>query len=265
MSKIGFEFEFMFFQWFFNPLEVQNAGYKLNQLLEFHDNNPDENTCYLIKLDSQNVTKPHTQLSILEEAEYKVEEFVPPNIIEIKNIREMRGWDSAKGCYYQITVNWENPNQFIRKINAKIWVKSMGEGPENAQTRQFPVDANSTEATVMLKFLQPYFQYGVTLTFVTDYGKGPESEEISITTLPSSPPSLVKVISSTPDSLEMSWKKPVFIGKSVTLDRVEYKIKKGKVWPIVSSAEFTFRISQLAGMCYTHHEGAGNVCLIAKL
>ena len=129
--------------------------------------------------------------------------------------------------------------EFVTHINAKIWAKSILDGPEDAETRQFHVDADSTEATVMLKFLQPYFQYGVTLAFATAYGNGPESEEISITTLPSSPPSLVKQTSSASDSLKMSWKKPKLIGNDVNLDRVEYKIKKGKVWSIVSSAEFT--------------------------
>ena len=66
----------MFFQWFFNTSEVQKAGYKLKQMLELHDNNPDENTCYLIKLDFQDVNKPATELRILEEGETKARDFV---------------------------------------------------------------------------------------------------------------------------------------------------------------------------------------------
>ena len=58
----------MFFQWFHNASEVQKAAYKLKQMLELHDNNPDENTCYLIKLDFEDITKPATELSILEKA-----------------------------------------------------------------------------------------------------------------------------------------------------------------------------------------------------
>ena len=192
-------------------------------MLELHDNNPDENTCYLIKLDFEDITKPATELSILEEGLIKAKDFIPPNLIESNNIREMRGWDSAKGCYYEINVKWQQPNQFITKIEAKIWNKSMGEGKENAQTRHQPVHGKSKKATVMLQLLEPYSQYGVILTFVTDYGNGPESEEISITTLPSSPPSLVRVISRTPISIEISWKRPLFIGASVNLDVVNYK------------------------------------------
>jgi hypothetical protein len=220
----------MFFQWFHNASEVQKAGYKLKQMLELHDNNPDENTCYLIKLDFEDITKPATEISILEEGLTKAKDFVPPNLIENNDIREMRGWDSAKGCYYEIKIKWQQPNQFITKIEAKIWNKSVGEGKENAQTRHEPVRAKSKNATVILQFLEPYSQYGVTLTFVTDYGNGPESEEISITTLPSSPPSLVRVKSSTPTSIEISWSRPLFIGTSVNLDVVNYKVTKGKVY-----------------------------------
>ena len=105
----------------------------------------------------------------------------------------------------------------------------MGEVKKNARTRYQAVDAMSTEANFMLNLLEPYSQYGVTLTFATDYGIGPESDEITITTLPSSPPSLVRVTSSTPTSFGISWKKPLFIGTSVNLDMVNYKVTKGKV------------------------------------
>ena len=221
----------MFFQWFFNASEVQKAGYKLKQMLELHDNNPDENTCYLIKLDFQDVTKPATELRILEEGQTKARDFVPPSLIEKNDIREMRGYDSdpARGCYYEINIKWQKPNQFIKKIRAKLWNKSLGEVKENPQTRYQAVDAMSTEANFMLNLLEPYSQYGVTLTFVTDYGIGPESDEISITTLPSSPPSLVRVTSSSPTSFGISWKEPLFIGTSVKLDTVQYKVTKGKV------------------------------------
>ena len=222
----------MFFQWFFNASEVQKAGYKSKQMLELHDNNPDENTCYLIKLDFQDVTKPASELRILEEGQIKARDFVPPSLIEKNYIREMRGYDSdpARGCYYEINIKWQKPNQFIKKIRAKLWNKSLGEGKENAQTRYQPVDAMSTEANFMLNLLEPYSQYGVTLTFVTDYGIGPESDEITITTLPSSPPSLIRVKSSTPTSIEISWNRPLFIGTDVKLDVVNYKVTKGKVY-----------------------------------
>ena len=220
----------MLFQWFHNASEVQKAGYKLKQMLELHDNNPDENTCYLIKLDFEDITKPATELSILEEGLTKARDFIPPKLIESNDIREMRGWDSAKGCYYEISIKWQMPNKFIKKIRAKLWNKSLGEKKENAQTRYQPVDAMSTEANFTLNLLEPYSQYGVTLTFVTDYGIGPESEEISITTLPSSPPSLVRVKSSTPTSIEISWNRPLFIGTGVKLDVVNYKVTRGKVY-----------------------------------
>jgi len=218
-------------KWFFNASEVQKAGYKLKQMLELHDNNPDENTCYLIKLDFQDVTKPATELRILEEGETKARDFVPPSLIEKNDIREMRGYDSdpARGCYYEINIKWQKPNQFIKKIRAKLWNKSLGEVKENAQTRYQAVDAMSTEANFMLNLLEPYSQYGVTLTFVTDYGIGPESEEITITTLPSSPPSMVKVKSRTPTSFEISWKEPLEIGTSVNLDTVQYKVTKDEI------------------------------------
>ena len=219
----------MLFQWFHNVSEVQKAVYKLKQMIAVHDNNPDENTCYLIKLDFEDITKPATEISILEEGLTKARDFIPPKLIESNDIREMRGWDSAKGCYYEISIKWQMPNKFIKKIRAKLWNKSLGEVKENAQTRYQAVDAMSTEANFMLNLLEPYSQYGVTLTFVTDYGIGPESDEITITTLPSGPPSMVKIKSSTPSSFEISWKEPLEIGTSVNLDTVKYKVTKGKV------------------------------------
>ena len=66
----------MLFQWFHNASEVQKAGYKLKQMIAVHDNNPDENTCYLIKLDFQDVNKPATELRILEEGQTKARDFV---------------------------------------------------------------------------------------------------------------------------------------------------------------------------------------------
>jgi len=218
-------------KWFFNASEVQKAGYKLKQMLELHDNNPDENTCYLIKLDFQDVTKPASELRILEEGQIKARDFVPPSLIEKNYIREMRGYDSdpARGCYYEINIKWQKPNQFIKKIRAKLWNKSLGEVKEDAQTRYQAVDAMSTEANFTLNLLEPYSQYGVTLTFVTDYGIGPESDEITITTLPSSPPSLIRVKSRTPTSFEISWKEPLDIGTSVNLDTVKYKVTKDDI------------------------------------
>merc|ERR1711971_68729 len=89
-------------KWWYNDLEVQKATYKLKQMLELHDNNPDENTCYLIKIDFEDITKPATELSILEKAKnlYKlIHGLWTPN--EGINQRYLKNWANAadKICF----------------------------------------------------------------------------------------------------------------------------------------------------------------------
>ena len=92
-----------------------------------------------------------------------------------------------------------------------------------------------TKVRINLKGLKPNYIYAVTFYLCTDYGKGPASEEYLIETLPCDPPSLVHLISASPNSMSLSWSSPNNIAINVTLDEVHWKLTKNQEEVPVSS------------------------------
>ena len=85
-----------------------------------------------------------------------------------------------------------------------------------------------TKVKINLKGLKPNYIYAARFYLWTDYGKGPASEEYLLKTLPSDPPSLVNLISASPNSLSLSWSRPNNIAINVTLDEIYWKITKNQ-------------------------------------
>ena len=81
-----------------------------------------------------------------------------------------------------------------------------------------------TQVMINLKGLEPNYIYSVTFSLWTEYGKGPASKEYLLETLPCDPPSLVHLISSSTDSLELSWGRPNHVAINVTLDQVFWQL-----------------------------------------
>lgn len=130
---------------------------------------------------------------------------------------------------YSFTVNWEEPNVFIKCIRLKLWEVSNGEGQDDAQILSYCDNHMSTSVTkfIDIKNLRPNFQYGVSLLFTTEFGIGEESDEMIIQTLANDTPSQVQVKSITPNSVKMAWNKPTFVAPGVSIDIYEYKVTKG--------------------------------------
>ena len=78
-----------------------------------------------------------------------------------------------------------------------------------------------------MKGLKPNYIYAVKFYLWTDYGKGPASEEYLLETLPCDPPSLVHLISASPNSMSLSWSSPN-IAINITLDEVYWKLTQNQ-------------------------------------
>ena len=89
----------------------------------------------------------------------------------------------------------------------------------------FEVANGSKESDLQLKGLNPNFKYGVKLQFLTEYGKGPSSQEILISTLPTTRPNEVKQTSyMSPNSVQVSWERPLRIAENVSIVKFEWQL-----------------------------------------
>ena len=95
--------------------------------MKFHDSNRDRNDiCFLIRLELEDKEMAASQLRIQHERDVITDDFHPPT--EITQIfDEVRGWSA-----YNLTLSFP-PNEFVTKMETKIYAVTDGEGPEDSR------------------------------------------------------------------------------------------------------------------------------------
>ena len=116
-----------FFQWFYNTSEVAYSGSVLRDFMGFHDSNLDrDDICFLIRLELEDKEMAASQLRIQHVKEVITNDFHPPTKIT-QIFDETRGWSD-----YNLTLSFP-PNEFLTKMETKIYAVTDGEGPEDSR------------------------------------------------------------------------------------------------------------------------------------
>ena len=95
--------------------------------MDFYESNSDQDDiCYLIALDLEDKELAASQLTLQHGRDVITDDFHPPHKIT-KIFDEVRGWSD-----YNLTLSFP-PNEFVTKIETKIYIVSNGEGPEDSR------------------------------------------------------------------------------------------------------------------------------------
>merc|ERR550534_1212101 len=172
-------------------------------------------------LDLESDTSP-AQLSVLKNGNEQIANFIPPPQVSLIS-RQERGWKNHK-----FVIEWP-ANDFVTKVETKFWILSEGQSKDQAVSIFTEVDAGSASAAIALTNLNPNYQYGIVFVLWTNAGKGPQSDEVVIQTLATSPPSHLEIVNLASNNLLVSWSNPFSIPHGVSINGYEWKVRKDGV------------------------------------
>ena len=207
-------------KWFNNRTAVGHGGQVYREFLQFYQSNKADPICFLVALEIASQAHKPVQLLALQNGREITDDFIPPGRVT-KVVEKIRGWNE-----YKIKVEYPS-NKFVTKIQTKIWNVNKGESKEQAtMIEETPVSSGSSQSLIHLTGLHPNTHYGMVFNLWSKIGRGPESSELIILTLPTSSPSDLKGKPLFSHSLMLEWAEPVNIAPNVTIKQYNWAIKK---------------------------------------
>lgn len=165
---------------------------------------------YLIEINSRDNNKPVELKAINRGKSWR--NFQIPEIPE-KPILVGTTFDNFK-------IELKKPNNtWIEKIIIEYW--RFIDGEKGKTSKEF----NVKTLNVTISNLQPSTKYQYRVIHYTRFGVSPSSETSDVTTTPCSPPTNIRIVKATKDSLTFSWNAPLEIGKGFKINKYTATLK----------------------------------------